>query len=101
MELNEVYLVEANRTPQAKAGTELKDTPVPHLGIGLVRRLIANNNLPNDVIDEVIFGNTGAPAKYTNIGRIIALEAGLDKKLVGIRYIVIALQEWRLSLRAF
>ena len=80
MELNEVFIVGANRTPQAKAGGELKDVPVPHLGINLVRRLMANSNLPNDIIDEVIFGNTGAPAKYTNIGRIIALEAGLHKK---------------------
>ncbi len=79
MELNEVYIVGANRTPQAKAGTELKDVPVPHLGINLVRRLLGDNSIPNDQVDEVIFGNTGAPAKYTNIGRIIALESGLNK----------------------
>ncbi len=80
MELNEVFIVGANRTPQAKAGTELKDVPVPHLGINLVRKLIGDNSIPTDKVDEVIFGNTGAPAKYTNIGRIIALESGLHKK---------------------
>ena len=80
MELNEVFIVGANRTPQAKAGTDLKDVPVPHLGINLVRRLLGDNLIPKDQIDEVIFGNTGAPAKYTNIGRIIALESGLHKK---------------------
>ena len=80
MELNEVFIVGANRTPQAKAGTDLKDVPVPHLGINLVRKLINDNNIADDKVDEVIFGNTGAPAKYTNIGRIIALESGLHKR---------------------
>ena len=80
MELNEVFIVGANRTPQAKAGTDLKDVPVPHLGINLVRKLVNDSCIGHDQIDEVIFGNTGAPAKYTNIGRIIALESGLHKK---------------------
>ena len=29
-------------------------------------------------IDEVIFGNIGAPAKYANVSRVIALQSGLD-----------------------
>lgn len=80
MQLNEIFLVDAKRTPQAKAGTTLMDVPVPHLGVELVRYLLDKHNIPNDGVDEVVFGNTGAPAKYTNIGRIIALEAGLHKK---------------------
>jgi len=80
MELREVYLVDAKRTPQAKAGLELTDVAVPHLGIGVVRNMLAKTNTPNDLVDEVIFGNTGAPAKYTNIGRIVALESGLHKQ---------------------
>lgn len=80
MQLNEIYLVDAKRTPQAKAGSSLMDVPVPHLGVELVRYLLDKHNIQNDIVDEVVFGNTGAPAKYTNIGRIIALEAGLHKK---------------------
>ena len=80
MQLNEIYLVDAKRTPQAKAGSTLMDVPVPHLGVELVRYLMDKHSIPTDAIDEVVFGNTGAPAKYTNIGRIIALEAGLHKK---------------------
>ena len=80
MQLNEIYLVDSKRTPQAKAGTDLMDVPVPHLGVELVRYLLDKHNIPQDAVDEVVFGNTGAPAKYTNIGRIIALEAGLHKK---------------------
>lgn len=35
------------------------------------------------MIDEVIVGNTGTPAKYPNVGRVIALEAGLHKSTSG------------------
>ncbi|MGK0368002.1 MAG: acetyl-CoA C-acetyltransferase, partial [Thermoproteota archaeon] len=78
-----VYLVDGKRTPQVKAGMDLKETAAPYLGHYLVKHLMDKHNLPLDAIDEVIFGNTGTPAKYPNIGRVIALEAGLDKKTSG------------------
>lgn len=78
-----VYIIEAKRTPQAKAGTDLKDVQAPFLGSYLVRHLIDGTTIPNDEVDEVIFGNVGSPAKYPNVGRVIALEGGLDKKTSG------------------
>ncbi|MBT7609782.1 MAG: thiolase family protein [Bacteriovoracaceae bacterium] len=81
--LKEVYIVDARRTPQAKSGLTLKDVQAPFLAASLVRRMLDKANIPNDEIDEVIFGNTGSPAKYPNVGRVIALEAGLDKKTSG------------------
>ncbi|EQC48486.1 acetyl-CoA C-acetyltransferase [Bacteriovorax sp. BSW11_IV] len=83
MSLRPVYIVEAVRTPQAKAGMDLKDVAAPYLGAYLVRHILDNTDIPNDGVDEVIFGNTGTPAKYPNIGRVIALEAGLHKKTSG------------------
>ncbi len=83
MSLKPVYLVEGKRTPHAKAGGELKDIQAPFLGAYLVRALLDNTSIANHEVDEVIFGNTGTPAKYPNIGRVIALEAGLDKKTSG------------------
>lgn len=83
MSLKPVYLVEGKRTPHAKAGGDLKDIQAPYLGAYLVRALLDNTSIANDEVDEVIFGNTGTPAKYPNIGRVIALEAGLDKKTSG------------------
>ncbi len=79
----DVYLVEGKRTPQVKAGLDLKEVDAPYLGIYLVRHILDNTEIPNNAIDEVIFGNTGTPAKYPNIGRVIALEAGLDKRTSG------------------
>lgn len=78
-----VYLVQGKRTPQAKSGTELKDVPAPYLGHYLIRNIMDENSIPLDEVDEVIVGNTGNPPKYPNIGRVIALEAGLDKKTSG------------------
>lgn len=78
-----VYLVEGKRTPQAKSGADLQEVAAPYLGHYLVRHLADKHNIPSDAVDEVIFGNTGTPAKYPNVGRVIALEAGLDKKTSG------------------
>ncbi|MCB9060782.1 MAG: acetyl-CoA C-acyltransferase, partial [Halobacteriovoraceae bacterium] len=83
MSQKEVFLVEGKRTPQVKAGLELKEVSAPFLGAYLIRKIQDNVGLPDDIIDEVIIGNTGTPAKYPNVGRVIALEAGLHKKTSG------------------
>lgn len=80
MSMRDVYIVDGKRTPQAKSGLDLKDVQAPYLGSYLVKHLIDNTEIPTDMVDEVIFGNTGNPAKYPNVGRVIALLAGLDKK---------------------
>lgn len=78
-----VYLVDGKRTPQVKSGADLKEIAAPYLGHYLIRHLMDKYAIPNDMIDEVIVGNTGTPAKYPNVGRVIALEAGLHKKTSG------------------
>lgn len=78
-----VYLVDGKRTPQVKSGGELKEIAAPYLGHYLIRHLVDKYGIPSDQIDEVIVGNTGTPAKYPNVGRVIALEAGLHKKTSG------------------
>jgi acetyl-CoA C-acetyltransferase len=83
MSMRDVYIVDGKRAPQAKSGLDLKDVQAPYLGAYLVKHLIDNTEIPTDMVDEVIFGNTGNPAKFPNIGRVIALEAGLDKKTSG------------------
>ncbi|ATH07995.1 acetyl-CoA acyltransferase [Halobacteriovorax marinus] len=80
MAMKPVYIIDGKRSPHAKAGTDLKDVDAPFLGAYLVRNMIDKTSIPYDEVDEVIFGNTGTPAKYPNISRVIALEAGLDKK---------------------
>lgn len=78
-----VYLVDGKRTPSVKSGAELKEIAAPYLGHYLIRHLVDKHGIPSDQVDEVIVGNTGTPAKYPNVGRVIALEAGLNKKTSG------------------
>lgn len=78
-----VYLVKGLRSPQAKSGAILKDVPPPYLGHYLIRQMMDEFQIPNNEVDEVIIGCTGNPAKYPNIGRVIALEAGLHKETSG------------------
>ncbi|MDH4467125.1 MAG: acetyl-CoA C-acyltransferase [Bacteriovoracaceae bacterium] len=73
-----VYIVAAKRTPQVKSGSELKDVAAPFLGHYLIRQMVSEFNISD--VDEVIVGNTGTPAKYANVARVVGLEAGLDKK---------------------
>jgi len=83
LKLKDAYIVDARRTPQAKAGLDLKDVPAPFLGSYLITKMMDEHQIPTDQVDEVIMGNVGSPAKYPNIGRVIALEAGLHKKTSG------------------
>ncbi len=75
-----VYIVAAKRSPQAKAGTKLKEVAAPYLGSHLVRHMLDQTGIPDERVDEVIFGNVGNPAEYPNLGRVVALEAGLPEK---------------------
>jgi acetyl-CoA C-acetyltransferase len=83
MPSKEVFIIDAKRTPQVKAGMDLSNVAAPFLGAYLVRHIADKYQLPDDCIDEVVFGNTGCPAKYPNVGRVIALEAGLHKRTSG------------------
>ena len=77
--MKDIYLIGAVRTPHAKAGGALKNTAAPFLASYLVRHLLDQTNIPDDRVDEVIIGNVGAPAQYANVGRVVALEAGLPE----------------------
>jgi len=80
-----VFLVDAIRTPFAKAGTDLKNVHASELGRFALSELLARTGLPlkdiGNLIDEVIIGNAGTPADSANISRVVALLAGLPQHL--------------------
>lgn len=80
-----VYLVDALRTPFAKAGTELKEVHAAELGRFALSELLARTGMPlstlGNLLDEVIIGNAGTPADSANISRVVALKAGLPHTL--------------------
>lgn len=76
----DVVIVEGLRTPFAKSGTKLAPIHPTELGRVALKELIARTNLDVNLVDEVIIGNTGNPVDAVNIGRVVALSAGLPLK---------------------
>ncbi len=79
--MKDVVIIEGIRTPYAKAGTAFKDVPAEELGVAVVKELVNRTGIDMQTIDEVIVGNAGMPADVANIGRVIALRAGLPERI--------------------
>jgi acetyl-CoA C-acetyltransferase/acetyl-CoA acyltransferase len=74
-----IAIIEGIRSPMAKAGTALKDTPADDLGAMVVKGLLARVPVDPSEVDEVIIGNVAQPARAANIARVISLKAGLPQ----------------------
>jgi acetyl-CoA acyltransferase len=77
----EVVVVDGVRTPYARAAGELADVPAVDLGRTVLRELIERCELDVETVDEVIVGNTGMPADAANLARVVALEAGVPRRV--------------------
>jgi acetyl-CoA acyltransferase len=76
----DVVIVDGVRTPFAKADTKLKNVHPAELGRAALKELLARTNLNPDIVDEVIVGNAGNPPDAVNIGRVVALNAGIPQR---------------------
>ncbi len=76
-----IAVIDGLRTPMAKAGTALKDTPADDLGAMAVRGVLDRAPLNAAEIEEVIIGNVAQPARAANIARVIALKSGLPNRV--------------------
>lgn len=77
---SDVVIVEGVRTPFAKAGTKFKAVHAAELGQIALQELIARTNLETKDVEEVIIGCVGNPSDAVNIGRVVALRAGIPMK---------------------
>ena len=77
----EVVVVAGARTPFVKAGTHFKDVGAVELGRIAVREAIERAEIDPEAIDEVVVGNIAGPADAANVGRVIALEAKVPRKV--------------------
>jgi acetyl-CoA acetyltransferase family protein len=78
--MTDIVIIDGLRTPYAKAGTALKDVPADALGAFVIKEILARTGIEPSVVDEVIVGNAGMPAEAANIGRVIALRAGIPQR---------------------
>jgi acetyl-CoA acetyltransferase family protein len=78
--MKDIVIIDGLRTPYAKAGTALKDVAADALGAFVIKEIIARTDIDPAMADEVIVGNAGMPAEAANIGRVIALRAGVPQR---------------------
>jgi len=79
--MKDIVIIDGIRTPYAKVGTALKDVPADALGAFVIKEIVARTGIDPERVDEVIVGNAGMPAEAANIGRVIALRAGIPQRV--------------------
>jgi len=77
MDLRDVVVVSAVRTPMGGFGGSLRDMPVYEIGKQAVSEAVRRADVPADEIDEVLYGNTRQAGNGPNPGRTAALLAGI------------------------
>jgi acetyl-CoA C-acetyltransferase/acetyl-CoA acyltransferase len=75
--LEPLAIVGGIRTPFVRAFSALADRSADELGTAALRGALEECHLPPDGLDEVVFGNVAGPAEAANVGRVIALRAGV------------------------
>ncbi len=78
-----IWVLAGLRTPFAKAGPALRDTPAYELGRAAMAEVLARTDTDPARLDEVIFGNCADPAEAANISRVAALRAGIPPHVPG------------------
>lgn len=74
------YILDGARTAFTKAGTEFKAVPATDLGRAAAVEAMARSRVEPGEIDQAIFGNIATPPDAANIGRVVALRAGIPKE---------------------
>ena len=80
MALEQVFIVDGLRTPFVKAGKEFANLHPKTIGTANLKEFLYKMNFKGTEVEEVIFGNSSMLTDAPNIARVIALQAGLDKK---------------------
>ncbi|WP_413733031.1 thiolase family protein [Sodalis sp. RH20] len=81
--MRDAVIVSAVRTPVGKCRGVLAAVPAHILGALTVREAVARANIEPESIDDVIFANL-MNNEINNMGRMVALEAGLPVSVPGI-----------------
>jgi len=77
----EIVVVSGWRSPLGKAGGAFARMTAVDLGVAVAREVIARSPVSMAMLDAVIIGNVIQPAEAANIARVIALEAGIPRRV--------------------
>lgn len=83
--MGEAVICEPVRTPVGRYGGVFKNVPVTELASTVVKGLVTKSGITSRDIDDVIFGQGYANGDAAAIGRIAALDAGLDIAVTGLQ----------------
>ena len=83
--MNEAVVCEPVRTPVGRYGGVFRDVPVTRLAATVVKGLVDRTGVRSEDVDDVIFGQGYANGEAAAIGRIAALDAGLDIRVPGLQ----------------
>ncbi len=81
--MRDAVICEPIRTPVGGYGGSLRDVPVAELAATVVKELVNRSGVTSEMIDDVIFGQVYPNSEAPAIGRIAALDAGLDISVPG------------------
>ncbi|OZF07809.1 acetyl-CoA acetyltransferase [Rhodococcus sp. 15-1154-1] len=83
--MTDAVICEPIRTPVGRYGGIFKDVPVTTLAATVMKGLVDRTGLTAADIDDVIFGQGYPNGEAAAIGRIAALDAGLDVSVPGLQ----------------
>ena len=83
MEMQEVYVVAAFRTPIGKMGGALKSMTVADLSCHVFKEILKRGNITADMVDEIVMGETRPSAAIHNVARHAAILAGFPYEVTG------------------
>lgn len=78
----DAVIVGGVRTPFVKSGSLFNQIPAQDLGQIVVRELLDRANVDAAEVDELICGNVASPVDAANVGRVIALRAGIPREKI-------------------
>jgi acetyl-CoA C-acetyltransferase len=83
--MRDAYICEPLRTPVGRYGGTLKDVPTADLAATVVRELVRRTGITSQDIDDAIFGQCYPNGEAPAIGRVAALDAGLNISVPGLQ----------------
>lgn len=81
----DAVICEPLRTPVGGLGGGLRDVPAQDLASTVLRELVARTGVASEDIDDVVFGHCYPTMDAPAIGRVAALDAGLEISVPGIQ----------------
>lgn len=83
--MREAVICEPLRTPVGRYGGVLATVPAAELAATVIRELVSRTGIGGPDIDDVVFGQCYPNGEAPAIGRVAALDAGLDVSVPGMQ----------------